>query len=101
MNTHRTVDIAVALAQVLDRLGIVGTDADAQKVADATRAGRIQGRIQGALVGSEVETVEVAMGIYKHGRMTTLKSNEGTAQLNAGPATSPRTPAAPRATALD
>ncbi|MNE43776.1 hypothetical protein D3C80_1379700 [compost metagenome] len=74
MNPHRTVDIAVALAEVLDRLGVVGTDADTQKVTDTSRPGRLEGGIQGVLVRGKVETIEVTMGIYKHGFTTTLKN---------------------------
>ncbi|MNP51779.1 hypothetical protein D3C76_1461260 [compost metagenome] len=73
MNTHRTVDVGVTLTQILDRLGIIGTDADAQEMADAAGTGGIQRGIQRTLVSAEVETIEVAMGIYKHGHMTTLK----------------------------
>ncbi|MNP31587.1 hypothetical protein D3C76_1247140 [compost metagenome] len=101
MDAYRAVNVAVTLTQVFDRLGVVGTDADAQEMADTTGAGSLKGRIQRTLVSGEVETIEMAMGIYKHGQMTTLKRNKGAARLNAGRATWPRRPAALRATARD
>ncbi|EPJ77677.1 hypothetical protein CFII68_24699 [Pseudomonas sp. CFII68] len=35
---------------------------------DTPFTGRVQRSIQGAAMGSEVETVKVTMGIYKHKR---------------------------------
>ena len=67
MDTHRAIDIVVALAQVFYRLGVVGTDSDTQEMTDTAGAGGIQSNIEGALVSGEVEAIKVAMGIYKHG----------------------------------
>ncbi len=73
VHAHRAVDIGVTLAQRLDRTGILGTDADAQEMPYPTLAGRLQGGVEGTLVGTEIETVEVAMGIYEHGNTTHIR----------------------------
>ncbi|BBH34635.1 hypothetical protein PBDP_4172 [Pseudomonas sp. St290] len=66
VDTDRAIDIGITFGQCLDVGGVVGADADAQEVTDTPLAGRVQRSIQGAAVGSEVETVKVTMGIYKH-----------------------------------
>nr|BFE95300.1 hypothetical protein GCM10020185_58360 [Pseudomonas brassicacearum subsp. brassicacearum] len=68
MNTDRTIDIGITFGQGLDVGGVVGADADAQEMTDTPFTGRVQRSIQGAAMGSEVETVKVTMGIYKHKR---------------------------------
>ncbi|GAO91959.1 hypothetical protein PSA5_04600 [Pseudomonas syringae pv. actinidiae] len=71
MNADRAVDIGIAIGKRLDRTGVVGTDADAQKMPDTSTPRCLKGCIQGAVVLGEIETIEVTMGIYKHG----LKNN--------------------------
>jgi hypothetical protein len=73
MHAYRAVDIAVLFAQGLDRTGILGTDANAQEVPHSTVTGRLQGGIEGAVVGAQVKSVEVAMGIYEHGMTAHMK----------------------------
>ena len=73
MHAYRAIDIRVALGQALDHGGVVGTDANTQEVADASGARRIQGSIQRAAMGSEVETIKVAMGVDQHSRRTRAK----------------------------
>jgi hypothetical protein len=71
VHAHRAIDIGVLLAQRLHCPGIFGADTDTQKMPDPALAGRLQGGIEGALMGTEVKTVEVAMRIYEHGRRHT------------------------------
>jgi hypothetical protein len=66
VNTYGAVDISVALGDRLDRGGIVGADADTEKMPDATIARRLQGGIERAVMLRQVESIEVAMGIYEH-----------------------------------
>ncbi len=66
VNTYGAVDISVALGDRLDRGGIVGADADTEKMPDATVARRLQGGIERAVMLRQVESIEVAMGIYEH-----------------------------------
>jgi hypothetical protein len=73
VDTHRTIDISVLLGQRLHLCGVVGTHPDAQEVPHPTSPGSVQRSIEGATMGGEVKTIEVAMGIYEHGEMTTLK----------------------------
>jgi len=40
---------------------------------DPALTGRLQGSIEGALVGTQVKTVKVAMGIYEHGITAHMK----------------------------
>ncbi|BAW22199.1 Uncharacterized protein KF715C_ch16260 [Pseudomonas putida] len=70
VHAHRAIDIGVLLAQRLHGTGVFGTDANTQKMTDPTLTRCLQSGIEGALVGAQVKTVEVAMGIYEH-RMTT------------------------------
>jgi hypothetical protein len=71
MHADRTIDIVVALGQGFDIGRVVSTDADTQKVAYPTLAGRIEGGIQRAVMGGEVEAIKVTMGIYEHKRAAT------------------------------
>lgn len=83
MHAHRAVDVSVLLAQRLHCTRILGTDANAQEMPDPTLTRRLQGSVEGALVSSEVKTVEVAMGIYEHGITAHMKNGKsaGTRQL--------------------
>lgn len=67
MYTDRAVDIRVLLAQRLYRAGVFGTDADAQEMPHPAITRRLQRSIERALMGTEVKTVKVAMGVYEHG----------------------------------
>ncbi|OII58365.1 hypothetical protein BIW19_28880, partial [Pseudomonas putida] len=73
VHAHRAIDIGVTLAQRLHRTSILGTDANTQEMPDPALTRRLQGSIEGALVGAQVKTVEVAMGIYEHGITTHMK----------------------------
>lgn len=73
MHTHRAVDVGIALRQRLDCPGVVGADADTQEVLHTTGAGGSQRRIEGTIVGRQVEAVEVAVGINQHGISLSLK----------------------------
>ncbi|SST12111.1 Uncharacterised protein [Acinetobacter baumannii] len=66
VHAHRTVHVGIALGQGLHRLGIVGADADAEELTDATRSRGIQRRIERAAMGGQVEAIEVAVGIDQH-----------------------------------
>jgi len=46
VNADRAIDIGIALSQAFDRSGIIGTDADTQKMTNAARPRSIQGRIK-------------------------------------------------------
>ena len=76
MHPHRAVDIGVLFTQGLDRPGVVGTDANAQKMPDPAFARSLQGSIERALVGTQVKTVKVAMGIYEHGITAHMNKRE-------------------------
>jgi hypothetical protein len=67
VNAHRTVDVVIALRQRLDGSGVIGAYADTQKVTDAPATRRIESGVQRTPVLSEVETIEMTVGIYKHG----------------------------------
>jgi hypothetical protein len=71
MHANRAVDVVITLGQGFDIGGVVGADTDAQKVAYPALTGRVEGGIQGAIVGSEIEAIKVAMGIYEHKRAAT------------------------------
>ncbi|GLO10090.1 hypothetical protein PPUJ20005_40590 [Pseudomonas putida] len=73
VHTHRAIDIGVLFAQRLHCTGVFGTDANTQKMTDPALTGRLQGSIEGALVGTQVKTVKVAMGIYEHGITAHMK----------------------------
>ncbi|GLR35959.1 hypothetical protein GCM10011247_13560 [Pseudomonas plecoglossicida] len=64
---YRAIDIGILLAQGLHRAGVLGAYTDAQEMPYAPFTGSLQGGIEGALVGAQVKTVEVAMGVYEHG----------------------------------
>jgi hypothetical protein len=71
MHADRAVDVVITLGQGFDIGGIVGTDADTQKVTYPALTGCIESSIQGSVVGGEVKAIEVAMGIYEHKRAAT------------------------------
>jgi hypothetical protein len=71
MHADGTIDIVVSLGQGFDVSRIVGADTNTQKVPDSTLAGRIEGGIQGAVMGGKVEAIKVTMGIYEHKRTAT------------------------------
>jgi hypothetical protein len=71
MHADRTVDVVITFSQGFDVGGVIDTDADAQKVPYPALTGRIECSIQGAVVGGEVETIKVTMGIYEHKRAAT------------------------------
>src|SRR5690606_31221748 len=87
VDADRAVHIRVARCQRPDLGRIVGTYADAQEMPDTPCPRGIQRGIQGATMSGEVETVEVAMGIYKHGRNDNTENGGSKGQLNADPAT--------------
>ncbi|GFM64521.1 hypothetical protein PSCICJ_06390 [Pseudomonas cichorii] len=68
VNAHRAVHVVITLGQGFYSAGIVGTDANAQKMPDTSATRRFKGSVQRAIVLGEVKAVEVAMGIYKHGQ---------------------------------
>ena len=69
VHADRAIDIVIALGQGFDVGRVVGADTDAQEVPYPTLAGRIQGGIQGAVMGGEVKAIKVTMGIYEHKRL--------------------------------
>jgi hypothetical protein len=69
MHADRAIDIVVALGQCFDIGCVVGADTDAQEVPYPAFAGRIEGGIQRAVMGGEVEAIKVTMGIYEHKRL--------------------------------
>ncbi|MCY1546912.1 hypothetical protein D9M68_829370 [compost metagenome] len=66
VDTYRTVDIGITLGQAFDRRGVVGANADTEKMANATRSRSAQRRIERAVVRGKIEAIEVAVGIDKH-----------------------------------
>jgi hypothetical protein len=71
MHANRTIDIVVTFGQGFDVGGVIGADANAQKVPYPALTGRIECSVQGAVVGGEVEAIKVTMGIYEHKRAAT------------------------------
>ncbi|BBU44032.1 hypothetical protein PPTS312_19470 [Pseudomonas putida] len=76
MYTYRAINIGVLLAQGFHRAGVLGTDTDTEEVPHPTLTRRLQGSIEGALMGAQVKTVEVAMGIYEHGITAHMKNGK-------------------------
>ncbi len=66
MHADRAIDIRVALGQRLYRSGIVGTDANAEKMPDAALARSLQRGIEGALMSGKIEPIEMTVRIYQH-----------------------------------
>ncbi|MNG12873.1 hypothetical protein D3C84_965100 [compost metagenome] len=69
MDAYGTVHVLVAFGQRLDCGGIVGAHADTEELADAAGPGGIQRGVEGSAMGSQVEAVQVAMGVDKHGSL--------------------------------
>ena len=85
MHPHRAIHIGVLLAQRFDGSGVLGAHPDTQKMPDTPLPGGLQRRIEGALVGTEVQTIKMAMGIYEHGmtaHMEKTKVSAGARQLD-------------------
>ncbi|MNS47960.1 hypothetical protein D3C72_805120 [compost metagenome] len=66
VHAHRAVDVVITFGQGFDVGRVVRADTDTQKVPYPALPGGIQGSIQGAVVGGQVEAIEVTMGIYEH-----------------------------------
>jgi hypothetical protein len=71
MHANRAIDVLITLSQGFDIGGIVGTDADTQKVPYPALTGSIESSVQGSVMGGKVKAIEVAMGIYEHKRAAT------------------------------
>ncbi|MNP01865.1 hypothetical protein D3C76_936930 [compost metagenome] len=98
VHADRTIDVDITLGQVLDRLRVLGTHADTEKMPDATRPRSIEGDIQRTGVLREIETIQVAMGIYKHRYRDNSMDKRKISAAQPGPT---RTPARLQATARD
>jgi hypothetical protein len=66
VDTHRTIDVGVAISQGFDVGGVFGADTDTQEVPYPTLAGSLKSGVEGTVVLGEVEAIKVAMGIYEH-----------------------------------
>ncbi|MNY42765.1 hypothetical protein D3C86_1776850 [compost metagenome] len=64
MHANRAIDVPVTLGQILDRLRVLGADADTEEMPHTPRPRSIEGGVQGTGVLSEIETIKVTMGIY-------------------------------------
>src|SRR5690554_3031449 len=66
MYPYAAPDVVVLLGQLLDHRRVGGVHADTEELADTTLARSIQSVVERAVMGSEVEAVEMAVGIYQH-----------------------------------
>ncbi len=66
VDPHRRGDIRVARGEFTHGVQVLRVDAHAQEMADARRTGRVEGVIEGALVATQIEAIEMAMGIDQH-----------------------------------
>ncbi|MNL28425.1 hypothetical protein D3C87_1500670 [compost metagenome] len=71
MHADRAVHVVILFSERFDVGGIVCADTNTQKVPHSTLARRIEGGIQRAVMGGEVEAIKVTMGIYKHKKTAT------------------------------
>jgi hypothetical protein len=73
VDANRAIHIFVALSQCLHRRRIAGADTDAQKMTNATLPRSCQCEIERTLMRSEIETIEVTVGIDQHFEQPTRK----------------------------
>lgn len=82
--TDGTVDIDVTLGQRFDRRRVVGADPYAQEVSDPSRSGSIERCIERPVMGGQVESVKVTVGIYQHGGRNLLSRKGDDCRANGG-----------------
>lgn len=66
VNADGAVHVVVTLGEGLHRRRVVGAHANAEELTDTTSTGGVEGSIKGAIMGGQVEAVQVAMGVDQH-----------------------------------
>ena len=70
MHAYRRVDAVKPLGNRGNPRRLVQVDADTQHTADACLPGRSNGGLKAAVVGAQVEAIQVTMGVDQHDKFT-------------------------------